>query len=182
MRDHFLAMKVVSAIFTCNNGLRYYIGLGESGFIRIPYANSYSDNIYVTFMEKIIKTFRTSVLFLCLLTWVGCATGSSIVTGTVRPAINSNDVKLYLDPPVEYETIGIVDASSEVKFSSQAATDRTIKELKKQAAKIGANGILITNTESKSGEVVGFSSGGVFYGDASETKTAKGRAIYVIRE
>ncbi|MFP8487634.1 hypothetical protein ACKGJO_00905 [Gracilimonas sp. Q87] len=132
--------------------------------------------------SRIIDAFRTSVLFVCLLTLISCATGSSIVTGTVRPAINPDDVKLYLEPPMEYETIGIVEASSDVEISSQAATDRAIKELKKQAAKIGANGVLITNTESKSGDVVGFYSGGVFYGDASETKTAKGRAIYVIRE
>ncbi|GAB6098098.1 hypothetical protein JCM14469_43540 [Desulfatiferula olefinivorans] len=129
-----------------------------------------------------MKTFRTTLILVCLITLVGCATGSSIVTGTVRPATDPNYVKIYLEPPQEYETIGIVEASSDVEFSSQAATDRAIQELKKQAAKIGANGVLITNTESKSGDVVGFYSGGVFYGDASEAKTAKGRAIFVIRE
>lgn len=134
------------------------------------------------FTERIIETFRSPILFVCLLTMVGCATGSSIVTGDVRPATNPDDVKLYLDPPQEFETIGIVEASSDVEISSQAATNRAIKELKKQAAKIGANGVLITNTESNSGDVVGYYSDGVFYGDASETKTAKGRAIFVIRE
>ena len=133
-------------------------------------------------MKTSIETLQTTILSLCLLTLVGCASGSAIVTGDERPPTNPDDIKLYLEPPQEYETIGIVEASSDVQLSSQAATDRAIKELKKQAAKIGANGILITDTESKSGEVVGFYSEGIFYGDASDTKTAKGRAIYVIQE
>jgi len=129
-----------------------------------------------------MKTLKTAVLLVCLLTLLGCASGSYIVTGNVRPAAEPKDVKLYLESPLEYETIGIVEASSDVEFSSQAATDRAIQELKKQAAKIGANGVLITNTDSESGGVVGYYSGGVFYGDASEAKTVKGRAIFVIRE
>jgi hypothetical protein len=134
------------------------------------------------FRRKAMETSRTAVLIVCVVTLVGCATGSSIVTGSIRPAIDPNDVKLYLKPPLEYETIGIVEASSEVDFSSQAAQDRAIQELKEQAAKIGANGVLITYTGDKSGDVVGFYSGGVFYGDASEVKTARGEAIFVIRE
>ena len=54
-----------------------------------------------------METSRTAVLIVCVVTLVGCATGSSIVTGSIRPAIDPNDVKLYLKPPLEYETIGI---------------------------------------------------------------------------
>lgn len=129
-----------------------------------------------------METSKITILIVCLLTLVSCATGSSIVTGKVRPAIDPNDVKLYLEPPLEYETIGIVEASSEVEFSSQAAQDRAIQELKSQAAKIGANGVLITNTGDKSGDIVGFFSDGVFYGGASDAKTARGRAIFVVQE
>jgi len=117
-----------------------------------------------------------------ILSLFGCATGSSIVTGTARPAISPTEVKLYLEPPSKYETIGIVEASSEVEFSSQAAQDRAIQELKAQAAKLGANGVLISNMGNKSGDMVGFYSGGVFYAGASEIKTASGKAIYVIQE
>jgi len=129
-----------------------------------------------------METSRITILIICLLTLVSCATGSSIVTGKVRPAIDPSDVKLFLDPPLEYETIGIVEASSDVEFSSQAATDRAIQELKSQAAKIGANGVLISDTRDKSGGIVGFVSGGVFYGSASDAKTARGRAIFVVQE
>jgi len=99
-----------------------------------------------------------------------------------RPSISPEQVKLYLEPPTKFETIGIVEASSEVEFSSQAAQDRAIQELKNQAAKIGANGVLIGNTGNKSGDMVGFYSGGVFFAGASETKTASGKAIHVIQK
>ena len=124
---------------------------------------------------RISKLLSIAILFIVLL---GCSTGSAIITGNVRPAIDPNEVKIFLEPPSQYETIGIVEASSDVEFSSQKAQDRVINELKKQAAKIGANGIILLNTGNTS-------SGGAFVGYvyiASDTKTARGQAIYVIQE
>jgi len=129
-----------------------------------------------------MKIIRFSVLVALLLIIIGCATGSHIVTGEVRPAIDPNEVKLYLEPPQKYETIGIVEASSDVELSAQAAQDRAIQELKSQAAKIGADGVLITHTGEKSSDTVGFYSDGVFYGGVSEAKVARGRAIFVTQE
>jgi hypothetical protein len=118
----------------------------------------------------------------CLVVLAGCATGSVIITGNVRPAIDPAGVKIYLEPPSKYETIGIVEASSDVDFSSQAAQDRVIKELKNQAAKIGANGVLLINVSNQSRGTTGFYSDGVFYAGSTEIKTAHGQAIYVIQE
>jgi len=126
---------------------------------------------------KIVATFFLSaVLF-------GCATGSSIITGMKRPAINPSEVKIYLDPPAKFETIGIVEAVSEVGFSRQAAQDQTINELKKRAAKVGANGVLLTNTGSQTSGTTGVYSNGIFLGGNTRDKIlAQGRAIYVIQE
>ncbi len=88
-------------------------------------------------------------------------------------------MKIYLEPPSDYEIIGLVEASSEVEFSSQAAQNRTVEELKKQAAKIGANGVILLSSGERSSSTAGFISGGFFYADTEETKTAKGKAIYV---
>jgi|GEM_PF-651514 len=120
--------------------------------------------------RKKMHVYKIITTFFVLIALFGCATGSSIVTGKVRPAINPTEVEIYLDPPLEYDTIGIVEASSDVEFSTQAAQDRVINELKSQAAKIGANGVLLMTT------------GDVFYsgGSGSETKTAKGKAIFVL--
>ena len=129
-----------------------------------------------------MKILNLITSFAILMTLLGCASGSHIITGKVRPAIKKSEVKLYLEPPKKYEVIGIVEASSEVEFSSQAAQNRAITELKSQAAKIGANGVLISTTGNKSGNVSGFYSNGVFYASSSELKTAQGKAIFVIKE
>ena len=126
-----------------------------------------------------MRMFKIAIALLLIGVLFGCATGSAIVTGKARPAISPSEVKIYLDPPSQYETIGIVEASSDVEFSSQAAQDRTISELKSQAAKIGANGIILLHSGEKSSDMVGFYSGGVFYAGTEETKTARGKAIYV---
>ena len=115
-----------------------------------------------------MRIFKIIITLSFLSVLVGCATGSSIVTGKVKPAISPGEVKIYLYPPSQYDTIGIVEASSDVEFSTQAAQDRVINELKAQAAKIGANGVVLINTG--------------FYGGPSETKIAKGKAISVIQE
>ncbi len=128
---------------------------------------------------KILKLIIILPLFVIFL---NCSTGSSIITGKVRPAISPSDVKIYLDPPLKYETIGLVEASSDVEFSTQAAQDRVIAELKSQAAKIGANGVLLITAEKKSGEIVGFYSNGIFYASETETRTAQAKAIYVIKD
>jgi len=86
----------------------------------------------------------------------GCAgasaTGSTTITGTARSALSKNEVTLYhLDSrsqPSQYETIGTIDVTV-ISASEQAARDRAALELKKRAAKIGANGVRILHTESK---------------------------------
>jgi uncharacterized protein YbjQ (UPF0145 family) len=113
---------------------------------------------------------------------IGCATGSTVITGEVRPAIDVTEVKIYLDPPSQYETIGLIEASSDVEMTRQAAQDRVINELKARAAKIGANGVLLINSGSTTSVVTGVYSNGFFYSGTSDTITGQGRAIYVIKE
>ncbi|OJX91892.1 MAG: hypothetical protein BGP01_07350 [Paludibacter sp. 47-17] len=105
------------------------------------------------------------------------------MTGTKRSAISPNEVKIYLDPPTEYESIGIIEVSSDVVLSRQAAQDKAMDALKSRAAKVGANGVLLTNTGSQSVGTVGYYSNGIFYGgDSSDKILAQGRAIYVIQK
>ena len=61
-------------------------------------------------------------------------------------------------------------ASSDVEFSTQAAQDRAIMELKSQAARIGANGVLLISAGDGSGDMVGFVSGGEFLQKPSKLK------------
>ncbi len=96
-----------------------------------------------------MKKIMSLLTFLLLL---GCASSSSILIGKARLPISPDDVKLYIKPPSKYEEIAILDSSSR---SSWAVTDQgkmnvAIQRLKEEAAKIGANGILINGTGNES--------------------------------
>ena len=128
---------------------------------------------------KIVKflTLALGIIFLA-----GCATGSSIITGTPRPAVLPTEVRLFLSPPAEYEVIGLVEARSEVGFSRQSAQDRTIEDLRRRAGRMGANGILLTNSGDQQSGSVGTVSGGMFITSTTTHITARGVAIFVIQE
>lgn len=139
--------------------------------------------IYLPKKAQSIQALNVISVFVILGILSGCATGSTIITGTKRSAINPSEVKIYLDPPTEYENIGIIEVSSDVGFSRQKAQDKAMGALKSRAAKVGANGVLLTNTGSQSVGTTGYYSNGVFYGGGSSDKIlAQGRAIYVIEE
>ena len=140
-------------------------------------------NFLIQITRRSIRVLSTIIVFLFFTVLFGCVTGSSIITGMTRPAINPSDVKIYLDPPEQYESIGIIEVSSEILFSRQAAQNKVVDELKSRAAKVGANGVLLTNTGSQSVGIVGYHSNRTFYGESSGDKLiAQGRAIYVIQE
>jgi hypothetical protein len=77
----------------------------------------------------------------------GCASSSQVVlVGAARPAISPDQVKIYLEPPATpYEQIANLAASSGGSFSITAAgkIDKVVERLKQQAAKLGANGLLL---------------------------------------
>ena len=91
-----------------------------------------------------------SLLLVCVFTLAGCiATGSSIVVGTVRPETKPEAVKVLLKPPANYETIGLVEALGYDSGDKQTTTDLALNELKAQAAKLGANAILLLDTANQ---------------------------------
>ena len=129
-----------------------------------------------------MSKYRIIAIIFFMVILSGCATGSTIITGEVKPAIEPTEVKIYLDPPSKYETIGLIEASSDVEMTRQAAQDRIINELKKRAAKIGANGVILVNSGSTTSSSIGVYSNGFLYSSKSNTITGQGRAIYVIQE
>lgn len=89
---------------------------------------------------------RHYLMFTLVMWLAGCATGSAIVTGTPRAPITPQQVTLYLEPPAQFEAIALLNASSPMSFSKQETVDMAVKELKAQAAKIGANGVLLISS------------------------------------
>ena len=126
-----------------------------------------------------VKKSKMTSLLLMIFMLGGCASGSAIVTGTKRPPIDPSLVKLYLQPPPDYEVIGIVNASSDAGWTEQGSQDYAVQELKNQAAKLGANGVLLTTTGEKTSTAVGGYGTGYFYAIPVTAKTVSGQAIYV---
>lgn len=132
-------------------------------------------------------------LFAILL--AGCASTSHVITGKPRPAIDPAQVTLYNVAPAEYEEIAVIDASSQMSlaFGEQNKMDAVIARLKKEAASLGANGVLLQDTGSGGaggvstgvgvGTGTGVGGGGVGIGTgislSSPSKTGRGLAIYV---
>lgn len=124
-----------------------------------------------------------------------CANTSHVITGKPRAAIDPAQVALYTTPPVKYEEIAVIDASSQMSFAfgDQKKMDAVIVRLKKEAASLGANGVLLQGTGSGGGGVgtgvgigTGIGGGGVGIGTdislSSPSKTGRGLAIHVPAE
>jgi hypothetical protein len=130
---------------------------------------------------KKINLIQMCIIFL-FTTIIGCASGSTIMTGKAKPSINPSEVKIYLETPQEFETIALIEASSTIEFSRQSAQDRVIQELKNRAAKIGANGILLTKSGSQNSGSTGFFFNDTYSSSSTESITGQGKAIFVINE
>ena len=138
-------------------------------------------------------TRLTALTGFMVLALAACATDSVIVTGTARPPISPSEVKIYSQPPPVFEEVAILNASKSVAFSTggQKTVDKVIAGLKEQAAKVGANGIVLEGFSdqqtgalgagSGSSSVSGNSAVGVGVGGSLGIykKTGHGRAIFV---
>jgi hypothetical protein len=80
--------------------------------------------------------------FLALLVLLtGCVTGAHLVTGKAQVPVAVEAVQIYQTAPTNSELIGTVIAQA--LGDDQCAMDRGVARLKREAAKIGANGLVI---------------------------------------
>ena len=122
-----------------------------------------------------------------------CSTSSHVLIGSARPPIPPQSVQLYYRPPPRYEEIATVQASSQgsMALTSQQNMDKAIERLKAEAAKLGANGVLLQGVQDTQGGSIGLGGGSTSYGPGSAVgvgaggsfaltnKLAQGLAIYV---
>ena len=100
-----------------------------------------------------MRTFQFLLLAAVL---AGCASGSPPVISQVRPAIEDyTTVTILTEMPEDAEQIATVKASSESGLSYSRALQRqeidtAIEELRQQAAKVGANAVVITSASPES--------------------------------
>lgn len=112
----------------------------------------------------------------------GCADGSALVTGQARPPIEDwNSVQILTEMPDDAEQIAIVKASSDSGITQQQSLDFAVAELKKQAAKVGAN-VVVLSSRSTGAQVVGTPTydqqGGTII-TSSEVEIVQGIAVFV---
>ena len=82
-----------------------------------------------------------------------CAT-SHVMIGHTRPPIAPEQVTIYFHPPqTKYEEVAMIDTSSKGGFgiTAQGKTDVVIRRLKEEAAKLGANGVILQGVGDVSG-------------------------------
>lgn len=138
-------------------------------------------------MKKIAAMLGLVVLLL-----TGCAitNETTLLLGKSRPSISPDQVKLYTSPPSQYEEIALVSADAAHDFmSKQALLDISIAKIKEEAAKVGANGVLLESvgdnyigssgmmvvpTANKRAPVVGIGAM-----NARTGKSVTGKAIFV---
>ena len=128
-------------------------------------------------------------LWLILSLIIGCVPVSHIVVGETREPIHPSNVKIYLDYPEEYEKIALIDAGSNFAFKDpvilfdwQRKMDKAMERLKIEAAQLGANGILIVNTDTNNiiQSVRSDGEGGTQVSSSTE-KYVKAIATYVLK-
>lgn len=96
----------------------------------------------------------------------GCAS-SYVLVGTRRAPISPDQVRVLLQPPAHYETVALLQSSDMAGrpcFSEQCKTDKVMGRLKDEAAKLGANAILLQGLGSQYAGSVGTGFGSASYG------------------
>jgi len=153
-------------------------------------AQGHVNEAYIVRMSR-----RARGLFLAavLISAGACSTSSHVLIGTARPPISPESVRVYYRPPAKYEEIATIQASSQgsMALTSQQNMDKAIARLKAEAAKVGANGVLLQGVQDTQGGSIGVGGGSTSYGPGSAVgvgaggsfaltnKLAQGLAIYV---
>ncbi len=91
---------------------------------------------------------KTLCLALLMLSLGACAitNETTLLIGKKREATLPENVVIYTVTPEKYQEIAIVTADAAHDFmSKQALLDIAVQKLKEEAAKVGANGILLEN-------------------------------------
>ena len=88
-------------------------------------------------------------IILSLLTLVtGCTTGTHYVTGLLGPPISPAQVVVYYSTPTNSTTIGRVTAHSYGGLTYADASADALTEIRLQAGGLGANGVVVYNTDT----------------------------------
>jgi hypothetical protein len=105
---------------------------------------------------------------------------TSVLVGTPRAPTTPEQVRLYTSPPKKYTEIAFIFSDAEYDFmDTQAWLETAILNAKTEAAKIGANGILLNGL---GGLRIAGSSFFLVQPSPARDELVSGKAIYVTEE
>jgi hypothetical protein len=124
-----------------------------------------------------------------------CAPSTHVLVGKARPPIAPEQVQIYSQPPATaFEEVAVLDATNKSVFGTggQKSVDKVVERLKIEAAKLGANGVILQGFSDAETGSIGTGVGSDSYGAHSAVgvgvggalgiykKTGHGDAIYVL--
>lgn len=120
-------------------------------------------------------TIRWALLTVLLAVMTACAS-SHVLVGTARDPIDWEDVKVYLDAPLVYENVALLEASDlgANGFSAQSRMNKVMSRLRAEAADLGANGILLQGFDTQVTGAVSSGFGNATYSGNSAFVTGTG--------
>jgi hypothetical protein len=124
---------------------------------------------------------------------VACAPTSPVLLGAARPAISPAAVTIYSTAPPKFEEIAVLGASSRSLFNTGGvrSTDKVVGRMQAEAARLGANGLILEGFDQTQTGSIGTGLGSDSYSAHGTVSlglggfvgifktTGQGRAIYV---
>ena len=117
-----------------------------------------------------MRTLLAPTIVAAALLLGGCATTSHVMLGPAMPALSPDQVRVYSVPPAKYREIAVVEAASgPFTYGEQNKLDAVMAKLRREAASLGANGILLQGIarDARGGGVNVGVGGGRFGGHSS---------------
>jgi len=128
-----------------------------------------------------------------VLALAGCASTSRVMLGPTYPPLAPDQVRVYYQPPPRYREVALLETDSgSFTYGEQNKMNSVLMQLRTEAAKLGANGVLFQGAQNGyGGSGVGVGIGGGHFGGRSaigggvgvnlspSQKHARGMAIYV---
>ena len=122
---------------------------------------------------------RTLLLTVLLAALAACASTSKVMIGQARAPTTPDQVRIYSQPPPHYQEIAVLDTQSGgFTYGEQNKMDEVLANLRKSAAELGANGVLLEgHGNAYSGSGVGVGVGKENYGGSSSSAVGVGFSI-----
>jgi hypothetical protein len=133
-------------------------------------------------LNNVIERTPVTALILLILVLLtpACTMDLGLTKGYLRPPIEDYKTMRVLGRmPKGAEAIATVRASSDSGFARERNLDHAMNELKKKAARLGANAVIITHRNSPSQIGTAQTSGGGLVITNNESETLSGIAVWI---